>query len=147
MMSRKSQRGSVLIYGLLALFVISAGAGIVFTYNSAITRAEKAEADNTTLRQANSEFAAENLNLRTMKAHQDRILAERQGRRNAEAEIERKIDATLSKAMQQPDVRRWADTPVPGAVVDGLRVEPDRATGKDGALPAAGKPARPGAGG
>lgn len=137
----KHQRGNIWIYAIIALFVIALGASIVHTYTSAITRAEKAEADNQALRQVNSEALAENLNLRTLKQQQDLILAERQGRRNAAAEIERRVDATLSRAMQQPEVRQWADHPVPAAILDSVRGDAGRATAKDGALPAAPKPA------
>lgn len=137
----KSQRGNVIVYMAAALFVASLGAGVVYTYKSAIARAEHAEADARELRAANSEYAAENQNLRLLKAQQDRILAERQERRNAQIEIERGINAALSKAMQQPEVRRWADTPIPGAILDSVRGNAPTAPAADGRVPAAGKPA------
>ncbi len=142
----KRQRGNIYVYAVLALLVVTIGAGVVYTYNSAIRRAEQAETESKQLREANSEFAAENSNLRMLKQQQDLVLAERQGRRNAAADIERKIDATLSRAMQQPEVRKWADTPVPGAIVDGVRGDAARAAAKDGRVPAAPKPASSGAG-
>lgn len=37
------QRGSILVYGIIALFVAAAGTTFVLTYKSAISRAEKAE--------------------------------------------------------------------------------------------------------
>lgn len=138
------QRGNIYLYGIIALFIVSVGVGVVYTYNSAIRRAETAEADNTKLREMNSEALAENQHLRTLKQQQDLILAERQGRRNATAELERKIDATLSKAMQQPEVRKWADAPVPQSIVDSMRGDAGRAGAKDRGLPAAGKPAAAG---
>lgn len=138
----KRQRGNIYVYAILALLVITIGAGVVYTYNSAIKRAEHAESENKELRQVNSEALAENQNLRMLKQRQDLVLAERQGQRNAAAKIEGAIDAALSKAMQQPEVRAWADTPVPAAVVDGVRNEPGaRASAKDRGVPAVPKPA------
>jgi len=139
---KNSQRGNAILYGIIILFVVSLGGGIVYTYTHAIERAQKAEADNTTLRDANSEFAAENQNLRMLKARQDLILAERQGQRNAAAEWERKADAKLSKAMQQPEVRAWADAPVPAAILDSVRGDAGRTGAKERTVPAGGKPAR-----
>lgn len=136
------QRGSVLLYGLLALFVVTAAGGIVYTYTHAIERAQKAEADNEALRQVNSEFAAENQNLRMLKARQDLLLTERQASRNTAAEIERKVDAKLSSVYRQSQpAREWRDAPVPADVLAGVRADAAaRAPGKDGALPAPGQP-------
>jgi len=140
------QRGFGIMEVIILALIAGVGAGIVYTYTNAIERAQKAESDNMALRDANSEFAAENQNLRIIKQRQDLILAERQGRRNAAAEIERRVDATLSKAMQQPEVRKWSETPVPTAIIDSVRWEPDRTPRKDGAVPAPSQPTRPAVG-
>src|SRR3990167_4984117 len=139
------QRGFGIMEVIILALIAGVGAGIVYTYTNAIERAQKAESDNTSLREANSEFATENQNLRILKQRQDLILAERQGKRNATAEIERRVDATLSKAMQQPEVRKWSDTPVPAAIIDSVRGEPDRTLRKDGTVPASSQPTRPAA--
>lgn len=146
----RRQRGNIILYGIIALFVATLAAGVVYTYQSAIAeaekeaaRADKAEADNKTLREVNSEALTENQNLRMLKQRQDLILAERQGQRNAAAKLEGTIDAALSKAMQQSEVRRWADTPVPQSVADSVRNDAagGRASAKDRGVPAGPKPA------
>lgn len=138
------QRGFGTVEIVLVLLLVGMGAGVVWTYNSAIVRAERAEADNATLRQANDEALAENQQLRMFKAQQDKILAERQGRRNAAAEIERKIDATLANVYQQNEAARtWGATPVPQSVLDSVRAESSRQGHENGKVPAGGKPAGP----
>ena len=52
------QRGSILIYGLVALFVAMLASGFVFSYNRAIARAERAEAQ---LAEVKRQLAAERL--------------------------------------------------------------------------------------
>lgn len=133
-------RGSILIYALLALFVVSAGAGIVYTYSSAIARAQKAEADAVTLRAANGELLADNHNLRASNERSNKLLAARQVERNTADNIERAVNAKLAEIYRSnPQARDWRDADVPDAVLRGLRAESDSAIGADGkAVPARG---------
>lgn len=115
------QRGSALLYVILAVFVASAGAGIVYTYTNAITRAEKAETDRDKWQKAADERATAIASLLKEKAKVDKELSRRQGARNAADEISRKVDAKLAAAFQTPEAQEWAKTAVPQSVVDSLR--------------------------
>lgn len=55
----KRQRGSLLIYGIIALGVMTLAGGAVLSYNHAIKRAEKAEAAHEATRAAYAGFVAE----------------------------------------------------------------------------------------
>ena len=128
----KGQQGFGLIEVALILLLVGIGAGVVYTYNTSITRAERAEAENKGLREANSEYAAENQNLRQQQARRDVVLAERRGQQNAAKDLERRINAKLDQALQQPETRAWGNTPVPSNIVDSLRINTDQPAAKDG---------------
>ena len=136
------QRGSILLYALLALAVVTICGGMVYTYQHAIARAERAEADNTTLRHANGELLADNMGLRATAERNNKLLAERQTQRNTADNIERAVNAKLSEIYRSsPQARDWRDAPVPADVLRGLRAEPAGGVAKDGkGIPAA-KPA------
>lgn len=143
------QTGQALIYLLIFAFVAAAGVGVVYTYNTAITRAEKAEAKNATLTQKNGELDTENKDLRADNAKKDKLLAVRAAQRNANDETERRLNAKLDEIKNAiPAVRDWAAVPVPPVVLDGLRNEPGApgSPGKPKAVPT-GKPAGGSAGG
>ena len=70
----KRQRGStLLIYLGVGILIAAMGSAAVLTYRSAIARAERAEADNATLRTVNQEQLAENANLKAAKDRADLI--------------------------------------------------------------------------
>lgn len=119
------QRGFGYIEIIIGLLVLGIAAGVVYTYNSAIADKVKAEADNATLRQTNSELATDNHQLRERQAQTDVLLAKRQIVRNDNAEMERKLDALLDQVYRNNEAARvWRDQPVPAAVLDSLRREP-----------------------
>lgn len=138
----RRQRGSILLYGLLALAVVTICGGVVYTYQRAIVRAERAERDLTTLQTAHQEQLAENEMLRQSKARLDRALAERQAARNTADNIERAVNAKLSEIYRSsPPAREWRDVAVPDAVLRGLRAESDSRGAHDPARAPAGEPA------
>jgi hypothetical protein len=143
-MIRRRQRGSILLYGLLALFVATAGAGIVYTYKSAITRAESAEKEREVWQRAADQRAARIAELVAEDARKDKLLAARQTQRNVAAAIERRVDDALRKAFQSVEARAWADVVVPRDVVDSLRLDarPSDRSGTD-PLPTTTQPAAP----
>lgn len=133
---------TVILYIVLAIFAASAGGGIVYTYNHAIVRAEKAESDNTQLRADREEQTKENTKLRDENIKMGQLLAVRQAQRNVADALERKVNSALSKLLADPQVRSWADAPVPQSVLGSLRNAPEGTPGiKDGKAPATGKPA------
>ena len=137
----RNQRGSILLYGLLALAVVTICGGMVYTYQSAIVRAERAEADNTTLRTVNQEVLADNTNLRATNERNNKLLAERQTQRNTADNIERAVNAKLAEIYRTSEpARAWRDAAVPGDVLRGLRLESIGAVSKDGKGSAPGKP-------
>jgi Tfp pilus assembly protein PilE len=137
-----NQRGSILIYGLIALAMVTICGGAVYTYQRAIVRAERAERDLTVMQTAHQEQLAENEMLRQAKARLDKALAVRQAERDTVAALERKIDAKLSTIYRtDPVARQWADTAVPQSVVDGLRAESAGASPQNRARETAAKPA------
>jgi len=138
-MPQLKQRGSILLYGLLALAVVTICGGMVYTYQHAIVRAERAEADNTTLRTVNQEVLADNAGLREQKARTDVLLAARQTQRNTADNIERAVNAKLAEIFRNdPKAREWRDNPVPDSVLRGLRSESPGPVSKDGKGSAAG---------
>lgn len=135
------QSGTILIYALLALFVATAAGAIVYTYSTAIARAEKAEAAERQALEKNDELLADNTFLRQDNAHKDKLLAQRQAQRNANDATERGINAVLEEIRSlNQDVRAWASQPVPADVLIGLRNERG-AKPQDGKVHPAGKPA------
>lgn len=135
------QRGEIIVWILIGLFVVSAGWGVVYTYKNAITRAERAEAANKQLVQANKEQDDENKRLTAENAKAQKLLAVRAAQRNVADEIERRVNAKLEAIRANPEVRDWASTPVPGPVLDGLRNDPGPDRAKDRKGNPTGKPA------
>lgn len=127
------QRGSFMLYGVIALVIVAAIGFGVHSYNSALVRAERAERDRDTAQQANGELLADNLNLRTLGAHRDKLLAERQTKRNTEDEVDRRVRAKLDELFRNSkEARDWRDTAVPTDVLRSLRSESVGAVTKDG---------------
>jgi Tfp pilus assembly protein PilN len=136
------QRGSIELYLIAGVLLLAIGGGLVYTYRSAIVRAERAEADNATLRTVNQEQLAENANLKVAKDRADRLLAERQTVRNTADNIERAVNAKLAEIYRTSEPARvWRDAGVPADVLRGLRLESTGAPGKDGKGTPAGKSA------
>jgi hypothetical protein len=136
-----NQRGSIELYAIIGVLAITIGAGMVYTYQHAIIRAERAEADNTTLRTANGELLADNMGLRAIAERNNKLLAERQTQRNTADNIERAVNAKLSEIYRTSEpARTWRDTPVPADVLRGMRAEPTGGITKDGKGIPAGKP-------
>ena len=137
------QRGStLLIYLGVGVLVAAMGTAAVLTYNSAIARAERAEADASVLRTVNQEQLAENMNLRATNERNSKLLATRQTERNVADKIERELNAKLSGIYTtDPKARAWGDQSVPDSILRGLRVESVSAASPDGKGIPAGKPA------
>lgn len=128
------QRGfavDLVLYGIVALAVAGGAAYAVYTYTHAIKEAERmAEANKTltasvdTLTRANQDQLAENLMQRERAKRTGELLAALHAQRAAGADNERKIDDKINAIIRtQPPVRDWADTPVPAAVLAGLRLD------------------------
>lgn len=139
----KRQRGSILLYGLLALAVVTLAGGAVWTYNNALKENARLASDLATTQTALHEQLAENHLQRERQARTDQLLARRQGEREATAALERKIDATLSSVYRTSEqARAWRDQPVPADVLRSLRDDgADRKVGADRPGIPAGKPA------
>lgn len=143
------QRGSILLYGLLALAVVTICGGVVYTYQNAIVRAERAERDLGVLQTAHQEQLTENHNLKIAGDRKDKLLAARQTERNTADNIERAINAKLSEIYRTSEpARTWRDAAVPADVLRGLRAEPaaggsaQDGKGTPAVKPAAAKPGR-----
>lgn len=118
----KRQRGSILLYALLALGVVTICGGAVWTYKRAITENAVLRGNLANTQQALSEQVTENFLQRERQQHTDQLLARRQGERDAADTIERKIDATLSNVYRNNEkARAWRDQPVPADVLLGVR--------------------------
>lgn len=137
------QRGStLLIYLGVGILIAAMGTAALLTYNSAIARAERAEADAATLRTINQEQLAENANLKAAKDRADKLLAQRQTARNTADNIERAINAKLAEIYRSSEpARAWRDAAVPADVLRSLRAESTGAPSKDGKGIPTGKPA------
>lgn len=119
-------------YAVIGLLILAIGGGVVYTYNSAITKAEELEAENKNLIQTNKDNAEELTKRKESEAKKDKLLAIRQAERNTQAAVERKVDEALSKVLQRPENQAWATSIVPAAVVDSLRNELSTDKDKDG---------------
>jgi hypothetical protein len=142
------QRGNIWIYGIIALLVVAAGVTAVRTYNGAIERATKAEAAAQEWQENAEAKDAALARLLVDGQKKDRLLTQRQARRNQDEAKERQTDDNLQKSATDPIVRAWLDAPVPQSLVDGLR-GPAVTAGKAGGgspLPSVAKPAPAGAG-
>lgn len=128
------QRGfatTVLLYAVLALAVMGAAAYAIATYNRALQESVRLKAANQalaanvdTLTRAHQDQLAENHLQRQRQKRTGELLAAALAQRRAGAETERKIDDKLNHiAHARPEVRAWADSIVPGAVLIGLRLD------------------------
>lgn len=119
----------ILAWIVIAALCAGLGAGIVHTYNGAIARAETAEADldveRTNVKIAEDAVAdqtAENARLVGRQEALDDARKERRAAGVTAAQIEGLIDAKLNKLVAtSPEVRKWATTAVPDAVLDLVR--------------------------
>lgn len=146
-MNMSNQRGSFLLYGIIALVVVSAVGIGFYSYNSALVRAERAERDRDIAQQANGELMSDNINLRTTSQRKDELLAARQTKRNTEDEVDRRVRAKLDELFRNSkEARDWRDSAVPPDVLRSLRSESSGAVTKDGKGAAPSKPpiAKPG---
>jgi hypothetical protein len=143
----KKQRGAIDIIVIIVLVALfgGIGAGVLYTYKSAIVRAEVAEADARAKGQAYQEQLTDNINLRMLGQQRDALLAERRGQQNVHDQLVRFIDGQLANAYRNdPKAAEWRDLPVPQSVVDSLRAKPAGAGGAQiGKGATVGKPASP----
>lgn len=132
------QRGSLVLYGLLALVAISAVGAAFYSYNNAISEAEKLkgekkalqikideqEKDKLKLKEANDiNILAINV-LKAEKEQLQQINAKRIIRVQTVAAKEKKTDEKLILAItKEPISKAWADTYVPDDIVASLRNE------------------------
>jgi Tfp pilus assembly protein PilE len=129
-------KGSVLIYGLIILAVVAAVIGVVYSYNSAIKKAEKLQAEKAALnlvikkqeeekvqlKQANDINLLAISILEAEKKKLQEINSKRQVRVIKVAAQEKKVDDKLVLAIsKEPVSKAWADTPVPDAILASLR--------------------------
>lgn len=131
------------IYGVVLAIVLAIGGGVVWTYNRAIAKAERLEAQNAELMQANKDQATENAGLRVRQAQLDAAMAKREGARQAAADVERKVSDAIGKAVaSDASARDWWNVSVP----NGVRLAGSDDASKDGKGAAAGgaAPARAG---
>lgn len=120
----KKERGSIWLYGLLALAVTAFAGTMVWTYKNAIVRAEQAETDARASRERLDEALAENVQIRLLRQQEEKLLLGRRQKEVNMTDLERRIDALLAKHLQRPEVREWAGTAIPPAILDGLRTKP-----------------------
>lgn len=141
----KRQRGSILLYGLLALAVTGFAATAVITYRNAVSENATLRGNLANTQQALQDQLTENFLQTQRQKHTDELLARRQGAREATAALERKIDATLENVYRNSEqARAWRNQPVPADVLRGVRNDPaDGKVGADKARVSAGKPADP----
>ena len=136
---RKQQGVVWWVYALVALFVFGAGTAIVLAYNSAIAKAEKLTAENTTLSQSLKDQLDDNMWLRVENTRVNGLLAAREAGRQAAKQERDRLDAKLADIFKNdPAARDWRDQPIP----DSLRLKPSGELDKDRAPAATGKPAR-----
>lgn len=114
------EKGNIYIYIVFVLLVAGIGVTAVLAYNSAITRAATAEKERDDFKQALDETSnaltrqvAENLRLDQL------LLRQRKGDQQLR-NLERKVDELTKAALQDPDIRKWYDTPVPAQLLSGL---------------------------
>lgn len=102
-----NQRGSLLIYGVIALFVAAAGATFVLTYKSAIARAEKAEAQKKATQAKFDAFVADTKRLgQEAQKKSDREMERQKGVSNAKIKsLEGRIAATRAQFAKLRDGR------------------------------------------
>lgn len=136
------ERGSILIYALVALAVVTICGGALYAYNSAIKENAVLSGNLATSQRALSEQLTENFLQRERQAHTDKLLANLQGQRNERDRIEGVINAQLGTVYRENEAaRKWRDQPVPADILISLR---NSATGgndkKHQGIPAA-KPA------
>lgn len=138
----RRQRGSILLYGLLALAVVTLCGGAIYAYNAAIKENAVLAGNLATSQQALQDQLTENFLQRQRQQQTDLLLATRQGAREATAALERKIDDKLGKVYRDSaPARAWRDQPVPADVLLGVRNAADDADRKNPpGIPAA-KPA------
>lgn len=115
---QSKQKGSLVVYGVIALFVIVAAAGGVYAYNTAIREAEEFKNQNKVLVETVKEQSEENTKLTEAAKKKDKLLAKRKAEVESTQARERKLNADLQTVLQDKDARKWADTIVPQSIVN-----------------------------
>lgn len=136
----KAQRGSILLYALLALAVVTICGGAVYAYNSAIEESARLRSDLAATQFALDDQVSENAYQAKRQKDTDRLLAKRDGAREERERLERMIDEKLATVLSNsPEAREWWNQRVPADLVRSVRNDPaGRAVDKDGArIPAA----------
>lgn len=145
------QRGiaEIVVILILAGLALSGIGMAVHSYKGAIERAQVAESDAKTKGEALIEQRATVAELRATAKVTDQIMAERGAVAIRRADIERMVSGAIQNVYKQsPEARKWADTPVPDAVLASVRNETPGAGGRgnqDPARPAAGRVDKPNA--
>jgi len=123
------QRGSLLlIYVVIAIFVAAAGGAIVWKYNSAVENAVKLEGERDEALRANQEQLADNMWLRVENTRVNGLLTAREAGRQAAARERGEIRNALENVYRlNREARLWGDQPVPGSVIDSMRLKPAEA--------------------
>lgn len=128
---------------VILAFVVALASGVVWTYNSAIKENVVLEANNRTLTKAQEDTEKELKAARVRYEKAEKLVAARRAAEAAAAKERSNLDAKLDDIRNRiPQVREWAETPVPGPILDELR-EPAgaRPDDKGGKGTPAGKPA------
>ncbi len=120
----RRQRGGVeiVLVAVVAGLVLSIGALAVHTYTAALERAQRAEDEAETQRQAATDQRTENARLTAQAAITDRISATRKTADLKKADLERMVADALQKIYaSSPAAVAWRDTPVPLDVLGSVR--------------------------
>lgn len=141
--SRRSEKGYVtlVLYGLAALAILTIVTAVVVSYNNAIKTAERLTSENSQLQQDNSDLQAENYQVREREKRSQILLAARQAERNAAQKEARNLLGALENARSSSkEAKDWSDAPIPSAIIDSLRNQPDKDKDNKRENPAATKP-------
>lgn len=133
------QRGFGWIQIVIILVALGAGFAAVKSYNHAIEKAQKLEADNAELAQAHKDQLADNMWLRVENTRVQGLLATREQLRQERNQVKEQINAKLDDVFRKDgEARAWGAVRVPPAVLDGMRRPGSGALNQDPARGAAG---------
>lgn len=143
----RRQRGSILLYGLLALAVVTICGGALWKYNSTLEENAKLQSDLKASNKALDEQIQENIDQANRQKATELLLARRDGAKEERDKLERMIDAKLGTILSNsPEARAWWNGRVPADIMRSVRNDGAAGGAKDGARIPAGKPdqAKPG---
>jgi len=96
------------VYLIIALVALGGGYGVVRTYNSAIEKAQEAEADA-------KEARRKQASLQSMLDDADELAKREKQQRAAAQAATRRLKQELTDARKDPETAKWLDTPIPTA--------------------------------